>query len=206
MSEEIRVQDVVYVIDDEREIRLSLAFQLRTLGYDVHPFVAAADFLDQSDALRPGCVLLDVRMPGMSGNEALALMRQRGIDWPVVIITGHAEVPVAVEVMKNGALDFLEKPFEDAELQDVLRRGFLELRARREHAAVAERTRERLSHLSARENDVLRLMLAGDANKAIAHQLSLSVRTVEMHRANVLAKLEVRNVAEAASLVGGTMP
>ena len=197
---------IVYVIDDDREIRLSLSFQLSTLGYKVYPFVAAADFLEQCADLTPGCIVLDIRMSGMDGAQALVAMRQRGIDWPVIVMTGHAEVSVAVDVMKNGALDFLEKPFEDHELQTALQRGFSRLEDDRAQAERMRRAKERLARLSPRERDVFRLMLGGEANKVIAHKLDLSIRTIEMHRANVLAKMETRNVTEAAVMLGGRLP
>lgn len=192
---------IVYVVDDDREIRLSLSFLLRNLGYEVHPFVDAGDFLESSAALKPGCILLDIRMPNMDGGAALLALRQRGITWPVVIITGHAEVSVAVDVMKNGAMDFLEKPFDDTELVAVLDRGFAQLRADAARAEDSHAVAARLARLSLRERDVLNLMLEGRANKTIAQQLNLSTRTVEMHRANLFTKLGSRNLAEVAALV-----
>lgn len=196
----------VYVIDDDRDIRLSLVFQLRTLGYHVHPFVGAADFLAGCEDLRPGCILLDIRMPVMDGDQALSAMRARGIDWPVIVITGNAEVATAVNVMKNGAIDFLEKPFEEVHLQAALARGFKIIAADDARRREAEHASALVTRLTPREKDVLRHMLGGDANKVIAHRLALSVRTVEMHRAHALAKLGARNVAEAAALVGARLP
>jgi len=196
----------VYVIDDDRDIRLSLAFQLRTMDYDVHPFIGASDFIEQCHELAPGCLLLDVRMPEMDGGQALIEMRARGIDWPVIVMTGHAEVSMAVTFMKDGAFDFLEKPFEDAQLQVALVRGHERLAADRLRNEATRHAADRLGRLSAREKDVLRYMLSGETNKVIAFRLDLSVRTVEMHRANVLAKLGARNIAEAAVLVGGRLP
>lgn len=196
----------IYVIDDDREIRMSLTFQLRTLDYDVQAFVDPRDFLDRFDTLRPGCVLLDMRMPGMDGSQALLAMREAGVHWPVIVMTGHAEVSMAVESMKNGAVDFLEKPFEDQELQDALKAGFDRLDADLARAESRKAADGRLARLSPREREVLGLMLEGEPNKALAFRLDLSVRTIEMHRANLLAKLECRNMVEAAALLAGRVP
>jgi two-component system, LuxR family, response regulator FixJ len=197
---------LVYVIDDDRDIRLSLSFQLRTLGYAVHPFVAAGDFLAGCADLSPGCILLDIRMPDMDGGEALVAMRARGIDWPVVIITGHADVSIAVDVMKNGAIDFLEKPFDEDQLVAALAHAFALLDAARDRADKVRQTAALLARLTPRETEVLHHMLAGEANKIIAHRLDLSIRTVEMHRASLLTKLGARNLAQAAALVGARLP
>lgn len=196
----------VYVVDDDRDVRLSLAFQLRTMGYEPRPFVAATDFLAEIQALSPGCVLLDVRMAGMDGVQAIAELRRLGNDWPVIVMTGHAAIAIAVEVMKSGAVDFLEKPFDEQQLQGALENGFAKLDRDRDQQLADASATERLARLSPREVEVLRMLLAGEQNKMVAHSLQLSIRTVEMHRANLLAKLEVRSVAEAAALAGNRLP
>jgi two-component system response regulator FixJ len=189
----------IYVIDDDREVRVSLRFQLSTLGYAAEPFAEAADFLDRLATLRPGVILLDVRMPRIDGMDVLAELGRREVDWPVIVMTGHADVPIAVTAMKRGAVEFLEKPFEEDVLIEALTRSFALLDERT--LAIAERgaIAAKLGRLSPREREVLRLVAAGEPNKLIAHALDLSVRTVEMHRANLMTKLGVRSAAEAVA-------
>jgi two-component system response regulator FixJ len=188
----------VYVVDDDREVRLSLSFQLSTLGYTCTPFGGAADFLDALEHLRPGCILLDIRMAGMDGIDALAALQTRDIDWPVVMMTGHGDVPVAVAAMKGGAIELLEKPFEEVVLIAALDRAFEVLHERLGRTAHLATIHQKLRALSPRERDVLAHITAGEPNKRIADALGLSVRTVEMHRASLLSKLGVKSTAEAA--------
>lgn len=187
----------VYIIDDDREIRRSLSFQLKTLSISTRAFAAAEDFLASLSELSPGCILLDVRMPGIDGIDMLALLEERQLDWPVIIMTGHADVPIAVKAMKAGAIELLEKPFEESLLLSVLDRGFQKLADRATELEHRHLIKSRLDVLSPREREVLRHLATGEPNKIIAHALGLSVRTVEMHRANLFTKLGVRSVAEA---------
>lgn len=191
---------IVYVVDDDRDVRLALTLQLRTLGYEVYPFIGAVDFLEDLETLAPGCILLDVRIGASAGLQAVAELHARSIEWPLVAMSDHAELSLAVHVMKCGAIDFLEKPIEQDVLRTVLRDGFEKLDEDQARRRSRDDAKQRIALLSPREQDVLRQMLDGASNKQIAHGLALSVRTVEMHRANVLAKLGVRNVAQAAIL------
>lgn len=188
----------IYVVDDDREIRLSLSFQLSTLGYSCTPFGRAADFLGALEHLKPGCILLDIRMAGMDGIETLAALQELNVEWPVVMMTGHADVSVAVAAMKGGAVELLEKPFEEALLVAALDKAFGTLSERLERSSHFAAIHGKLKTLSPRERDVLAHLTAGEPNKLIADALGLSVRTVEMHRANLLPKLGVRSTAEAA--------
>jgi two-component system response regulator FixJ len=189
----------VYIVDDDREVRLSLSFQLSTLDYQVVPYASADDFLSALEYLSAGCVLLDIRMAGMDGIEALHALAARGIDWPVIMMTGHAEVPLAVAAMKGGAIELLEKPFEEELLVAALERGLAQLEERREQRTHANAAQAKLALLSPREREVLRHLVRGDANKRVAAAMDLSVRTVEMHRAAALRKLAVKSIAEAAA-------
>lgn len=191
---------MVYVIDDDRDVRSSISFMLGTAGMRSRPFVSGVDFLDSLDHLEPGCILLDIRMPEIGGVEVLQELARRGIGWPVIIMTGHGEVAVAVETMKLGAVDFLEKPFEETLLLTCLKRAAATLE---QEGGIAERKREakaKADKLTDRERDVLRGLLSGMPNKLIAHHYGISLRTAEMHRANMMQKLGVKSLAEALQI------
>ena len=187
----------VYLVDDDEAIRRSASFMLKTSGFEVETFASGIDFLKEARGLDPGCVLLDVRMPEIDGLAVQAELKARGIALPVIVMTGHGDVTVAVAAMKAGAIDFLEKPFEKAELMAAMDDGF----ARIDHSGHgAERGAlaiTRLKTLTPRECDVLRGLVNGLPNKTIAYDLGISPRTVEIHRAHLMAKLEVRSLAEA---------
>ena len=187
----------VYLVDDDEAIRRSTSFMLKTSGFTVAVFASGIDFLQAARELGPGCVLLDVRMPEIDGLAVQAEMKARGIALPVIIMTGHGDVTVAVAAMKAGAVDFLEKPFEKAELLAALDDGFARIdqsghRAKRAALAVI-----RLEALTPRERDVLRGLVDGLPNKTIGYDLGISPRTVEIHRAHLMTKLEVRSLADA---------
>ncbi len=164
------------------------------------PFASGRDLLDSLPDLHPGCVLLDIRMPEMDGFQVMTELAERGVEWPVVVMTGHGEVSVAVRAMKMGAVDFLEKPFDEALLLASLERAFLLLEDRREKAGRRRRAEERIGRLSSREKEVLRGLMAGLPNKVLARRLDISLRTVEMHRANMMDRLRVGSLAEALTL------
>jgi two-component system response regulator FixJ len=190
----------VYVVDDDRDVRRSLSFMLSASEIRSHPFGSGVDFLEAIPDLEPGCVLLDIRMPQMDGFEVMARLAQRGIDWPVIVMTGHGEVPVAVRAMKLGAVDFIEKPFSEEALLDCFGNAF-ELLGERETAGRRRRAaRERVSQLTARETEVLEGLLAGESNKQLATRLGISLRTIEMHRGNMMERLQVASLAEALTL------
>ena len=198
----------VYVVDDDRDVRRSLSFMLGASDIREHPFGSCEDFLDALPDLSPGCVLLDLRMPQMDGFHVMAELARRDIDWPVIVMTGHGEVPIAVRAMKLGAVDFIEKPFSEESLLACFSTAFSLLDQRE---AVGHRRREaceRVGQLTPREQDVLQGLLAGQPNKQIAAQLGISLRTVEMHRGNMMERLGVSSLAEALrlALVAGLEP
>lgn len=192
---------MVYVVDDDPDIRKSLHFVLGTSNIDVWPFAAAEDFFDQLPTLAPGPILLDIRMPSMDGIEMLELLKARGTKWPVVVMTAHGDIPIAVKAMKLGAIELLEKPFTAALLDEALALAFgLLVETTRDEIAL-EDARARLRKLSFRESEVVACLVEGLPNKAIAYRLGLSARTIEMHRRNALAKLGLKSVAETVALV-----
>ena len=165
-----------------------------------HPFASGEDFVDALPDLQPGCVLLDLRMPQMDGFHVMAELNQREIDWPVIVMTGHGEVPVAVRAMKLGAIDFIEKPFSEDALLASFANAFALLDERESSGRRRRAARDRVAQLTARESDVLRGLLAGESNKQLATRLGISLRTVEMHRGNMMDRLEVSSLAEALTL------
>jgi FixJ family two-component response regulator len=190
----------VYVVDDDRDVRLMLSYMLGEADLQSRPFASGTDFLASVPDLKPGCVLLDVRMPDMDGLAVMAELSRRSIDWPVVFMTGHGEVAVAVEAMKLGAIDFLQKPFSEEGLLACFERGFALLEQRSAAAGRRAEAIARIEQLTGREREVLQSLLAGLSNKLIADRLGISLRTVEMHRGNMMVRLGVDNLAEALTL------
>ncbi|HKY83118.1 MAG TPA: response regulator FixJ [Sphingobium sp.] len=187
----------IYVVDDDDAIRRSLSFLLKTSGYAVQLFEGGNAFLKAAADLPTGCVVLDVRMPDMDGLEVQRELRARGIMLPVVIMTGHGDIDMAVAAMKGGASDFIEKPFEKAALLGCVQAAQRLSVADRGASARAQDARARLNILTDRERDVLDGLVEGLPNKTIAYDLGISPRTVEIHRANLMQKLEVKSLAEA---------
>ena len=189
-------EPTVFVVDDDRAMRDSLSWLLDSVGLRVRSYATAAEFLADHDPAQPGCLVLDVRMPGMCGLDLQAELARRGVELPTIVITGHAEVSMAVRAVKAGALDFIEKPFSDQLLLDRVRQALeidlevREVRRRREDAL------RRLATLTAREREVLNLVVAGKQNKEIASELGVSPKTVEVHRAHVMSKMCVDSLAE----------
>ena len=199
----------VYVIDDDNEVRRSLHALLSTANMLSWPFSSADDFLDSLATLEPAPILLDVRMPMVDGIQLLTMLRQRGVEWPVIMMTAHGDIQVAVQSIKLGAIEFLEKPFEFEALDRALQMAFGQLAAINAAISARNAARRRLASLSAREREVLDVLAQGIPNKIAAHTLSLSVRTIEMHRARALAKLDVKSMVEVvrlASLVAQSPP
>jgi two-component system, LuxR family, response regulator FixJ len=189
-------EPIVFVVDDDRAMRDSLRWLLESIGLSVRTYATAADFLSDHDPAQPGCLVLDVRMPGMSGLDLQTELAKRGSELPTIVVTGHAEVAMAVRAVKAGALDFIEKPFSDQLLLDRVRQALEIDRQSREVRVRREDARRRLASLSAREREVLTLVAAGKANKEIAAALRLSPKTVEVHRAHVMSKMAVDSLAE----------
>ena len=190
----------VHVVDDDRDVRLSISFMLGAAGFDSRPFASGQDFLDALPDLAPGAVLLDIRMPEIDGFQVMTELGARGVDWPVVVMTGHGEVAIAVRAMKLGAVDFIEKPFGEEILVSSLERAFELLKDRGEKAQRRRAALDRVDVLTAREREVLQGLMAGLPNKLLARRLGISLRTVEMHRANMMDRLQVNSLAEALTL------
>jgi two-component system response regulator FixJ len=198
----------VYVVDDDSMVRTSTVFFLRSSGYTAHPLRNGQEFLSAVPDCKPGCVLLDIRMPEIDGLQVIELLGERIAQLPVIIMTGHGDIATAVRAMKLGASDFLEKPFEEDVLVETIERVFAMLG---EHVLVADRcanARQRIDSLTKREDDVLRGLASGLSNKVLAYRLGLSVRTVEMHRSNMMNRLAVRSLPEALRLayLAGAVP
>ncbi|HQR88625.1 MAG: DNA-binding response regulator [Caulobacter sp. 32-67-35] len=188
---------MIHIVDDEEAIRRSAGFMLKTSGYAVATYASGDAFLQAAKDLEIGCVLLDVRMPGMDGLEVQKVMAERGIAMPVVVLTGHGDITVAVRAMKGGAVDFIEKPFEKAVLLSAIVAAFERLDDVEARSARASDAAIAIAALTSREQDVLRGMVQGLPNKTIAFDLGISPRTVEVHRANLMAKLQVKSLSEA---------
>ncbi|MGA7540558.1 MAG: response regulator transcription factor [Steroidobacteraceae bacterium] len=196
----------VFVVDDDESVRGSLRFLLRSAGLESRAFGSAQEFLASYEPVQPGCLVLDVRMPGMSGLELQQELNLRGAILPVIFITGHGDIPMAVEAMQHGAHDFLQKPFRDEDLIERVRRALAkDAKARtalEEHKAI----RGRLDSLTPREREVLALMARGKPNKIMAHELGVSQRTVEIHRARVMEKSGASSLAELVRMVMDVEP
>lgn len=187
----------VYLVDDDEAIRRSASFMLRSSGYSVKTFSTGIEFLDAVEGLDAGCILLDVRMPEMSGLDVQDALNERAVTCPVVVMTGHGDVTVAVQAMKAGAVDFIEKPFDKAVLIEAIEEGFARLAQASSDLSRGEHARARLRVLTPRELDVLHGLALGHPNKTIAYDLEISPRTVEVHRANLMQKLAVASLSEA---------
>jgi FixJ family two-component response regulator len=196
----------VFVVDDDPAMRESLSFLIGSVGIRVKTFENAHAFLDQYDSEERGCLVLDVRMPGMSGLELQERLSTTGVSLPVVMVTGYGDVPMAVRALKSGALDFIEKPFTDQELLDRVNEALNV--DRRIHRETKKRLNydARVGRLTERELQVMRLVVDGKSNKMIAHELGLSPKTVEVHRARVMDKMEVGSLAQLLRLVIGHSP
>ncbi|MCG5259693.1 response regulator transcription factor [Cupriavidus gilardii] len=192
--------ETVFIVDDDEAMRDSLTWLLEGNGYQVRSFASAEQFLAAYDANQVSCLILDVRMPGMSGPELQERMIAENIHLPIVFITGHGDVPMAVSTMKKGAIDFIEKPFDESELRTLVERMLQKARA--DHSAAREQraAQDLLGKLTTREQQVLERIVAGRLNKQIADDLGISIKTVEAHRANIMEKLNVNTVADLLRL------
>jgi two-component system response regulator FixJ len=195
------VDIVVHIVDDEEAVRNSLVFLLSTSGYAARAHASATEFLRVAPSIRNGCLITDLRMPDMSGVELLRRLREAGAMLPAIVVTGHGDVQMAVEAMKNGALDFIEKPFSDEVLLQSIER-VVELAATKvSNEAALEATRERIASLSEREAQVLKGVVAGQPNKTIAFELGISPRTVEVYRASLMSKMQARSLPDLVRMV-----
>ena len=193
----------VFVVDDDEAVRDSLGALLESVGFEVESFGSGADFLDFLDRLDPkrgGCIVLDVRMPGLGGLEIQEKLAEKRIALPVIIITGHGDVPIAVQAIKAGAIDFIEKPFGDDVILESVGRALEQGRRNKRDASSAAEIEARLARLTPRERDVLEQLVIGNPNKIIAYELAISPRTVEIHRARVIEKMEARSLSHLVRL------
>lgn len=189
----------VHVVDDDLAVARTVARTARSVGFEARIFGSPAEFLDSLDDLEPGCVCLDVKMPGMSGIELLKVLTNRQPDWPVIMLTGYAEVGAAIEAFRSGAIHFLRKPFQRKELVAALEEA-AEVGKRRRSQAVDQEQLNALQRLTGREREILDSIAHGLQSKEIAWNLGISVRTVDLHRSNILAKLSARNTSQAVAI------
>lgn len=193
-GQEIRL---VHLVDDDEAIRRSVGFALKTSGFRVRVYENGTGILNEARDLETGCILLDIRMPGMDGLEVQEALKSKGVTLPVIIMTGHGDVSLAVRAMKAGAIDFIEKPFEKAVLLVAIEHAMGRLKQSAETIRDAHEAATKLQLLTARERDVLDGLAKGLPNKSIAYDLGISPRTVEIHRANLMAKLDAKSLSEA---------
>lgn len=191
---------LIHLIDDDDAVRRSASFLLKTSGFAVETWSSGVAFLREAKQVDAGCILLDVRMPEMDGLEVQRELNARGVAMPVIVLTGHGDVGTAVQAMKAGAVDFLEKPFERDVLLGAIEAAFTRLDHAGNLAVAEQEAKVRIAALTARERDVLQGLVRGHPNKTIAYDLGISPRTVEVHRANLMSKLEVRSLSEALRL------
>jgi two-component system response regulator FixJ len=202
------VERHLYIVDDDEAVRDSLSVLLEARAYIVRSFASAPEFLDAAASLRPGCVIVDIRMPEMDGLELQRCLVDRALQFPLIVITGHGDVPLAVRAMKAGAVDFIEKPFASEAILESVATAFSRLVTRSETDAATEAAQTKLALLSPREREVLERLLAGLPNKSIAYDLAISPRTVEIHRARVMDKMGARSLSELIrlALAAGARP
>lgn len=190
------LEPTVFIVDDDQEVRAAIELLMESVGLAAESYASAQDFLDRFDPSRPGCLVLDVRMKGMSGLDLQGRLADEPLHPPIIVVTGHGDVPMAVRAVKNGAVDFIEKPFNDQTLLDAVHRSLEQDASQRGQASRLMDLRERLQRLTPREREVLDEVVAGKRNKVIAADLNISQSTVEAHRARVMEKMEARSLSE----------
>ena len=200
---------LIYLVDDDEAVRDSLGMLFKSIGLKHAAFPSALAFLERYDPARHSCLVADIRMPGLSGLELQQRLNEQRAEIPIIFITGHGDVPMAVTAMKSGASDFIQKPFRDQDLIDRINKALVRDRERRKDRAEENEIRGRIGLLTPREKEVMQRVARGQANKVIAMDLGVSQRTVELHRARVMRKLRMRSVAElvhAIDRIGGAAP
>lgn len=197
----MNTQVTVFVVDDDRAVRDSLALLVQSVGLEVETFAGAREFLDAYRPDRPGCLITDIRMPGMSGLDLQERLTEDGYHIPVIVLTGFGDVPAAVRALKGGAVDFVEKPFNPQALLDLVQQAIARDTELREQAAREADVAERVALLTPREQEVMALVVAGKANKVVAIDLAISERTVELHRGRIMKKMQARSLAELMRIV-----
>jgi len=193
-------EPIVHIVDDDKAIRDSLALLMKSIGYESMSYDSAEIFLNEADLYAPGCLIVDIRMQGISGLELQLLLNNKGIKMPVIIITGHGDVPMAVQAMKAGAIDFLEKPYDNELLVTRIKQCLSEASKSQDKSRIVAEAKTRISHLTPREQEVMNLLVAGKHNKIIAKELNISVRTAEAHRAKVMKKLHAESLSDIVRL------
>lgn len=198
-------EPTVFIVDDDNALRDSLVFLLRSVGLAAQAFATAEEFLAAHEPDQPGCLVVDVRLPGMSGIALQEALERREASLPVILVTGFAEVPTAVKAMKRGAIDFIEKPFSNDVLLDCIRKAIDIDEARRRAHAARTLVLARVERLSPREREVMHMIVAGTSTKEIAYDLGLSDKTVEVHRSHIMKKMQVGSVVELVRLGVGAL-
>ena len=193
-------ESTVFIIDDDPAVRQALAVLVRSMRLRVEAYESSKDFLDNFDSTRPGCLLLDVRMPGISGLELLEQLGQNNVRLPAIVMSAYGDVPMVVRAMKAGALNFLEKPCRDQQLWEAIQEGLKWDAVHRKYIVLRTRVLHRLQRLTSGEHDVLRLLIDGKSNKTIAAELNLSIRTIEVRRAKLMKKIKAESLAELIRL------
>ncbi|MDX2476101.1 MAG: response regulator FixJ [Gammaproteobacteria bacterium] len=196
MQETEEDRAIVFIVDDDASVRDSLRWLIESVQLQVQCFATAQEFLQGYQNQQTGCVVLDVRMPGLSGLDLQEELRQQGFVLPVIIITGHADVPMAVRAFKSGVFDFIEKPFNDQHLIDRIHQAINKSRSQKVNIQRWQDARDRLQKLSSREVQVLDCIVSGSSNKTMARELDISVKTIETHRANLMSKMQAGSVSE----------
>ncbi|MDO1559526.1 response regulator FixJ [Brevundimonas sp. 2R-24] len=189
-------EGVVHVVDDDAAVRNSLRFLLRAAGLEAATYASAPELLSLARDLKPGCIVTDVRMPEMNGIELVRRLKEMDVRHPIIVMTGHADVPLAIEAIRAGVIDFIEKPFDDEAFLASVRAAMTQHASAAAEDAETVEIRRRLESLSQREGEVLEGLVAGKANKVIAYDLGISPRTVEVYRANVMTKMQARSLSE----------
>jgi RNA polymerase sigma factor (sigma-70 family) len=196
-----KAKPTVFVVDDDDAVRNMIGQLVEAVNLNAETFSSAQEFLDSYDPAHPGCLILDVRMPGMSGIKLQAELLDRNICLPIIFVSGHGDVPMAAETFKKGAVDFIEKPFRNQALLEQIQIALAKDARLRQDQAKREAAKAKLALLSPREREVMELVRAGKPNRVIAEKLRLSQRTVEAHRANIMEKLQVNSVAELVTML-----
>ncbi|NNE10276.1 MAG: response regulator transcription factor [Gemmatimonadetes bacterium] len=193
--------EIVFIVDDDEGVRKSVSLLMHSINLEARAFATADEFLDAYEEPENACMLLDVRMPGMSGLDLQNVLIERNIEIPIIFITAHGDIPMAVHAIQKGAVDFLQKPFRDQDLIDLVQKALAADLERRESGADREELQRRIESLTPRELQVMESVVAGDPNKKIAYDLELSERTVEIHRSRVMKKMKAYSLAELVQLI-----
>jgi FixJ family two-component response regulator len=197
---QIMKKPTIHVVDDDQAVRESIEWLIDSVGLNIKTYGSANEFLDNYTEDSLGCLILDVRMPGISGLDLQHILAERGIDMPIVFVTGHGDVPMAVRALKNGAVDFIEKPFNDQVLLDTIQSAVQKHRGRLKQRAELENLQARYDNLTSREQEVMDRVVTGKPNRDVAEDLGISVKTVEVHRAKVMEKMQARSIADLVKM------